>query len=59
VFSKLSPITSIVAPNSGTPPGDTTVQAQVASGTPEPATFALFGCALAGFGLARRKLASR
>ncbi len=58
VFSKLSPVTSIVAPNSGTPPGDSTVQAQVAS-SPEPASFVLFGCALAGLGVARRKSSSR
>ncbi len=59
IFSKLSPVTSIVAPNSGTPAGDSTVQAQLSSTTPEPASFVLFGCALAGLGLMRGKLVSR
>jgi hypothetical protein len=46
--------TGIVAPNSGTPPGDTSVQGTVSS-APEPATFGLIGCGLLGFGLLRRK----
>lgn len=57
VFQITSP-TGIVAPNSGTPPGDTTVQGHVdsqASGVPEPATFGLIGGALLGLGLLSRK----
>jgi hypothetical protein len=55
VFSMVSPITLINAPNSGTPQGDTTVNGQVTSGAPEPATFALIGGALFGLGLLRKK----
>lgn len=59
-FDIVSPITLVVAPNSGTPPGDTTVQGQIQSTlAPEPASFALLGCALLGLGMVRRKVASR
>ena len=47
-------VSLIVAPNSGTPPGDTTIQGQV-SATPEPATLSLIGGALLGLGFLRRK----
>jgi hypothetical protein len=51
-----SPTTLIVAPNSGTPPGDTTVQGQIISNTaPEPATLPLIGGGLIVLGLAGRK----
>jgi len=53
-FDLRSPVSLIVAPNSGTPPGDTTVQGQVAS-APEPATFAMIGGGLLGLGLVKRK----
>ena len=52
--------TRIVAPNSGTPPGATTVQGTVNSTTiPEPATYAVVGFALLGLGVLRRRIASR
>jgi hypothetical protein len=58
-FDIISPVTLIVAPNSGNPPGDTRVQGQVNS-APEPTTFVLTAGALLGFGMIRRrKLASR
>jgi hypothetical protein len=53
-FDVVSPTSLIVAPNSGTPPGDTTIQGQVNS-VPEPATFGMIGGALIGLGLLRRK----
>ncbi len=57
VFTITSP-TGIVAPNSGTPNGDSTVQGHVAtSGIPEPATFLLLGAGLLGLGALRRKRA--
>jgi hypothetical protein len=47
----------IVAPNSGTPPGDTTVQGFVSSSAvPEPATFGLMGGALLAFGIFRKRV---
>jgi hypothetical protein len=50
-------VTLIVGPNSGTPPGDTTVQAQIQSSTPEPGTTFLLGGGLLALGfLSRRKL---
>ena len=53
----------IVAPNTGTSPnfGVTSVQGTVSglNATPEPATFAMFGGALLGLGLLRRKSAKR
>jgi len=55
-FDLVAPVSLIVAPNSGTPPGDTTIQGQVSSGTsPEPATFGMIGGGLLGLGLLRRK----
>ena len=54
-----SGLTAIVAPNSGTPAGDTTVQGTLNS-TPEPATIGLAGIALIGISLfGRKKLARR
>jgi len=53
-FDIVSPITLIIAPNSGTPPGDARVQGQVNS-VPEPGTLSLFACALFGLGMIRRK----
>jgi len=50
--------TYIVAPNSGTPAVDTTLQGYVDS-TPEPATFSLIGGALLGLAFLRRKKLSR
>ena len=50
--------TGIVAPNSGSPAGDTTVQGYVSaiSGVPEPTTLFLMGAGLLGLaGLGRRK----
>ncbi|MDZ4801897.1 MAG: PEP-CTERM sorting domain-containing protein [Bryobacteraceae bacterium] len=55
VFTKVSLISAIVAPNSGTPPGQTTIQAHVDSAVPEPATLGLIGAALAGLVVVRRK----
>jgi hypothetical protein len=50
-FDMVSPTSLIVAPNSGTPPGDTTIQGQLETITPEPATFGLIGGALIGLSL--------
>jgi len=47
--------TPIVAPNSGTPPGLSTVEGFVNSEVPEPATIGLVGCVLVGLGLWRRR----
>lgn len=59
VFGINSP-TGIPAPNSGTPPGDVTVQGTVSSSAvPEPATLALLGCGLLGLGMVYRKRAWR
>jgi hypothetical protein len=54
VFSKNTSITSIVAPNSGTVPGNTTVQGQI-SAVPEPAASYLLGGALLGLGVLGRR----
>ena len=57
LFTITSP-TLIVAPNSGTPPGDTTVQGTIstaASTVPEPATTALVGGALISLAALVRK----
>ena len=51
--SSISGSSLIVAPNSGTPPGDATIQAQVSS-APESATFGMIGVALLACGLFRR-----
>jgi PEP-CTERM motif len=53
----ISTPTGIVAPNSGTTPGVTTVQGTVdaATGVPEPSTFVLIGGALLGLSARRRK----
>jgi hypothetical protein len=58
VFSIPSPVSLIVAPNSGSPAGDTTIQGQITSAssvTPEPATFGMIGGSLLGLGLLRKK----
>lgn len=53
-------LTAIVAPNSGTPPGQTTIEGFVDSAAvPEPATFALLGSALIGLGVLRHKRSRR
>jgi hypothetical protein len=61
VYDIVSPITLIVAPNSGSPLGDTTVQGQVSSSlvSPEPATFVLIGGGMFGLGLIRRRKSPR
>ena len=50
VFSMVSAISIIVAPNSSTPVGETTVQGLV-SAVPEPSTFGLLGAAMIGLAL--------
>jgi hypothetical protein len=57
VFSMISPSILIVAPNSGSVPGDTSVEGPVstASSLPEPATFAMIGGGLLALGLLRKK----
>lgn len=53
-------VVDIVAPNSGSTPGETTVQAQANSDvTPEPATLSLIGCGLLGLGFLRRRTTRR
>jgi hypothetical protein len=54
-FDLVSPTSLIVAPNSGTPAGDTTIQGQIGGNAPEPATFAMIGGGLLGLGLVKRK----
>jgi hypothetical protein len=56
---EISSPTEIVAPNSGTPPGQTTVQGIVDSSTPEPATLGLIGGSLVGLSLLRRRRPAR
>lgn len=52
--------TGIVAPNSGTPLGNSTVQGLVtSSAVPEPTTVALVGLSLLGLGMFRRKSTDR
>lgn len=52
--------TGIVAPNSGTPLGTSTVEGLVTSTTvPEPTTIGLVGLSLLGLGLLRRKSVNR
>jgi hypothetical protein len=58
VFSIPSPVSLIVAPNSGSPAGDTTIQGQVtsvAAVSPEPTTLAMIGGGLLGLGLLRKR----
>lgn len=57
-FDMVSPTSLVVAPNSGTPPGDTTIQGQVGS-IPEPATVGMIGGSLIGLALLRLKKRSR
>jgi hypothetical protein len=57
-FDIVSPITLVVAPNSGTPPGDTRIQGQI-NATPEPPTFVLIGSALLCLGMIPRKKPGR
>jgi hypothetical protein len=58
-FDIVSAISLIVAPNSGTAPGDTTIEGQVST-APEPATLALFGVGLLAVGsLGRKKFLRR
>ena len=61
IFDKVTNITSVVAPNSGSPEGDTTVQGQVrsSSAAPEPATFGLIGAGLLSIGFIRRRRSLR
>lgn len=55
-YFTISTPTLIVAPNSGTPPGDTTVQGGVSSSAiPEPATMAMAGGALIALAALARK----
>jgi hypothetical protein len=58
-FDIVSPLSLIVAPNSGTVKGDTTIQGQISS-APEPASLAMFGGGLLAVGfLGRKKLVRR
>ncbi len=57
VFSENNPITSIVAPNSGGTPGNTTVEGYIVT-MPEPGTISLLGSALVGLALLGRKKSS-
>jgi hypothetical protein len=55
-FNKIvAPTTVLAAPNSGTPPGDTTVQGQITSNLPEPTTSSLIAGGLLVLGLFGRK----
>jgi hypothetical protein len=55
-FFTVPNMTLIVAPNSGTPPGDTSIQGTVSSTlVPEPATMAMVGGLFVGLAALARK----
>jgi len=55
-FFATTSFTAVVAPNSGTPPGQSTVQGFInTTAIPEPGTLSVIGGGLLGLGLLRRK----